>query len=107
MDIKFKVEIEVDDEKVVAEDKYYLGDVYAAIDRVFKYNNIPKLESNNEKFLTYGTKKHDKFSNILVSVNTVILSEINPYIKKATWYNYELNEQEDILETFRKERLIK
>jgi hypothetical protein len=105
MDIKFRVEIEIDDEKVIAEDKYYLEDVYAAIDKVFKDNNVPKLKSDSEKLLIYGTKKHDKFSNILVSVNTVILSELNPYIKKAIWYNYELNEQEDILETFRKEGL--
>lgn len=103
MDIKFKVEIEVDDEKVVAEDKYYLGDVYAAIDRVFKDNNIPKLESNNEKFLTYGTKKHEKYSNIWLAILAIDESVIMSYLSSFKWFNYETGEIDDIIEESKQE----
>jgi hypothetical protein len=98
MDIKFRVEIEIDDEKVIAEDKYYLEDVYAAIDKVFKDNNVPKLKSDSEKFLIYGTKKHEKFSNIWLAILAIDESEIMSYLSSFKWFNYETGEIDDIIE---------
>ncbi len=103
MECKFKVEIEIDEEKVLNENRYSLDKIYKAIDKIFIDSGISKLDANGA--LVYATDKHNDFSKILASINNIYLSQIKPYIKSAVWYNNELGEKEDILETFKREGL--
>lgn len=102
MDCIFKVEIKLDEEKVLAEGVYYPKDIYKAIIETFKEFDIPRLKSDNEKMLAFGTEKRAKFGKVWLAVLKIEESFIMPYLTHYKWYNFETGEVEDIIKESKK-----
>lgn len=96
MDHKFKVEIMIEEEKVLADSEYDLKDMYQAIIDVFKENDIPRIKSDDKRMLVFGTKKKEKYSLMRIAILRIIKSEIMPYLKHFKWYNNETGESDDM-----------
>jgi len=102
MDIKFKVRIEIDEDKVLREDLYDLVDIYDAMDRVFKENGIIIVE-NEGKARVYVTDKNDLYANFWLAILKVEESPIMQYVSVFEWHNYVEDNIEDIIKESREE----
>ena len=100
MDIRFKVEITLDKDKIIDEQKYLVKTVEDVIRNVFTDKGI--VDRSDDDTLIFCTDDHDLFGKVLVSVNTVYFSNAQKYLKSIWWYNYEDMSKEDVLSTFRK-----
>ncbi len=109
MDYRFKVEIELDDEKILAEDKYELSDIYAAIRHMFAKQDIPEVDSDSHMIVFVSTKTDDKeFAKFgLVEMSLMDSKWFRPYVKKMFWYNADdgTDYYEDIIEEDRRCRI--
>ena len=95
----YKVEIEVDNEKVIREKKYMLSSVYECIDNAFKRNDVPKIEEESiESTLVYGTTDEELFGKIWATIMAIDKPEVMDQLKKFIWYDYTDNTYEDIIE---------
>lgn len=90
MDYLYKVEIELDDDKIIADGKNELSDIYEEIREIFKSKNIPEAE-NNEHKLIFATKEK-KYVYMQMALDEIGEISIKPYIKKLLWYNNDRGE---------------
>lgn len=89
MDFLYKVEIELDDEKILADDKYYVEDIYAMIRKWFADEGIHEVENDNHMLVFASNKDDDKEFARFGLVETELMDSkwFRPYVKKFMWYN--------------------
>lgn len=94
-----KMVIELNEDKIIKEDKYYLSDVLFCIDSYFKEKNIEKIEKG---IYQAADEKLIQFLGIItrLSRNDVFVR----YVKKWLWYGGEEeilhNDPENLIEEF-------
>jgi hypothetical protein len=110
MEWRYKLEIELDDEKILADDKYYLEDIYNAIRQMFANEGIPEIKTDSHMLVFASNKRDDKeFARFGFIEKTLISSDwFLTYVKRMTWYDtiYGKVSQEDVLKVARKHGLI-
>ena len=97
----YKVEIEIDEEKVIADHKYSLEKMYSAIRNIFIKDGLREIQ--NGKTLTFIGDNTDEHC-VATNWNAVALYKkqwCKPYVKTLRWYDNTDNEEyfEDIKET--------
>ena len=108
----YKIEIELDDEKIIAEKKYDIKSIYSAIRDLFAREKIKEIKSHVPNMLTFASNKKDsKELGRFGAVESALLvkdQRLLPYISKVTWYDtlYNKVNTEDVLEVFMKNGLI-
>ena len=95
MDIKFKVEITLDKDKIIDEQKYLVKTIEEVIRKVFTDKGIE--DKSNDNMLIFCTDDHNMFAIMWVAIMKIDSSNVKPYIKSFTWYNNETQGIEDIL----------
>ena len=103
-DYTFKVEIELDTQKILNENIFSVDDIFNTINSCFSESGVDKKESDNE-LLVFSTSREDEraFSDVWIVIVNLIKSEwFRPYVTKLLWYNaYEGdNYFEDTLKAF-------
>lgn len=94
-----KMVIELNEDKIIKEDKYYLSDVLSYIDSYFEKKNIEKIEKG---IYQAADEKLIQFLGIItrLSRNDVFVR----YVKKWLWYGSEEeilhNDPENLIEEF-------
>lgn len=94
-----KMVIELNEDKIIKEDKYYLSDVLSYIDSYFEKKNIEKIEKG---IYQAADEKLIQFLGIItrLSRNDVFVR----YVKKWLWYGSEEeilhNDPENLIEAF-------
>lgn len=99
MDYAFKVEIALDDEKILADQVYDLDDMYKIIREMFTQKDMHDVSEGNGQ-LTFISKKGEKdvFSTCGLNVTELYQSEwAVPYLKKMLWYNGSNGVVDDVL----------
>jgi hypothetical protein len=101
MEWRYKLEIELDDEKILADDKYYLEDIYNAIRQMFAEDNIKEIKSDNGIFVfeSDGTDDTD-YAKIWFGMTSLFESKwFKNYAKKMDWYDktYGMINHENVL----------
>lgn len=91
MDYLVKMEIELDDEKIIAEGKYDLNNVYKEIRSIYKSEQIPEV-TNDEHTLAFSTDESEKYVHMYAALNRVYNSEISSYLKKMLFYSNDRGE---------------
>ena len=93
-----KVEITIDDEKIKAEGKHKLEDVYYSIRCAFEEADLPEIKAENGVSLAFTEKgRSSDFARFGSVINSLYESEwFRPYITKYTWYSYD-GHTEDII----------
>lgn len=98
MDCKFKVEIMIDEERVLADGLYNPKDMRQIIIDIFTKCDIPLLECENERMLVFGTEEHKMYARIWNAILKIEGSIIMPYLAHYMWYNNETGGIENIIE---------
>lgn len=110
MEYQYKIEIEMDDEKIIKEGKYVLDSIYDAIRRWFKEEDIQEVKGDSHTLTFIGTNVgKDDFGRMgLVEVSLAEAEWFKPYVKKMLWYNRDYGKDyvENVIEEFRKEGLM-
>lgn len=108
MEYLYKLEIELDDEKIIADDKYDIDSIYDTIRSWFKEEGIPEISKDNSVLIFASNKDDDKeFSRFgLIETELMDAEWFRPYVKKMFWYNneYGKNYREDIIAEDKKYR---
>lgn len=104
MDYRYKIEIELDDEKIISDNKYVIESIYEAIRGMFSDEGIPEIK-NGEHTMTFVSNRYDKddFAAMALVENTLFDSEwFRPYVKKMIWYNiaYGKDYCEDVIKAY-------
>ncbi len=101
----FVMKIQMDEEKILREDKINLVKVYAALDDIFAENNLVKGEIEPDGTRTYwGTESNKDFGRFCLAANELefINTWFVPNCKKWIWGDNEDNpdawDWEDMLE---------
>lgn len=83
-----KLEIKLDDEKIVEERQYRLEDIYMAIDRVFEQYHLTKKIQPDGTIVFYGNGKTEDYGSFGRLITTLKDKDwfIN-YVTKWMWYN--------------------
>ncbi len=110
MKYRYKIEIELDDEKIIREGKYEIADIYATIRSWFAEEDIPEVDSE-EGVLAFASNKTDdkEFARFALIETTLVEKDwFLPYAKRMTWYDtiYGVLSTEDVLKVCREEGLI-
>lgn len=98
----YKLEIELDDEKIVKDNKYELSSIYDTVKYYFEQENIQNLKSD-EHIMTFISNEHDDFASFgLIEGEIMTKDWFRPYVKKMIWYNayHGKNHSEDALMAF-------
>ena len=95
-----KMIIELNEEKIVKENEYYLNDVLSYVDSYFEKKNIKKVGKG-----IYQEEEDDKLIQFLGIMTRLSEQDIFVrYINKWMWYESEEailhNEPEDLMKTF-------
>lgn len=104
----FGMKIQMDEEKILREDKINLVKVYAALDDIFAKKNLVKGEIEPDGTRTYwGTESNKDFARFCMVVNSLKRIEkwFAPNCKKWIWGDNESRsgdwDWEDVLEQMR------
>ncbi len=110
MKYRYKIEIELDDEKIIREGKYEIADIYATIRSWFAEEDIPEVKNDSHTltFISARTDRDDFARMGLLEVSLIKVPWFKPYVTKMLWYNnsYGADYVENVIEEFRKEGLI-
>lgn len=109
MDYRYKLEIELDDEKIIADNKYVIESIYDSIRSMFADEGIPEIK-NDSHTMTFISKRYDKddFAAFGLVETTLMDSKwFRPYVKKMVWYNSAYGESyfENVIAAYKKEGL--
>lgn len=102
MDYIYKIEIELDDEKIICEDKYEIVDIYNMIRKCFASEGFVE-EKKNEKSMIFAYKKGDSkaFSKVGIVCNALYDAKwFKPYVTKMLWFDLSDDSVEDVLASF-------
>lgn len=109
MDYRYKLEIELDDEKILAEGKYELGEIYRVIRAWFEEEGIPEIETDTHAIAFASNKTDDKeFARFGLVEEAFVVNDLFKYVKNMTWYDtlYGMVSQEDVIKAFKEAGLI-
>lgn len=101
MDYAFKVEIALDDEKILADQVYDLNDMYKTIRKMFTEKGMHDISDGNGRLIFISKKgEKDAFCTCGLNVNRLYDSKwASPYLKELLWYNGSKDTVENILVT--------
>ncbi len=88
-DYRYKVEIELDEGKILQDNKYSLENVYKSVCKSFIEKGIEENRTNNNT-LIFSTSREDDaaFSDVWIAIVNLIRAEwFRPYVAKLLWYN--------------------
>lgn len=110
MDYRYKLEIELDDEKIIADNKYVLESIYEGIRGMFADEGIPEIKTDSHMLVFASNKTDDKEFARFGLVETTLLEEdwFLPYVKTFMWYDtlYGVVSQEDVMEVAKRHGII-
>ena len=95
MDYFYKVEITIDEEKLIADDEMDLDDIYESLCECF-YNDFFQKERNGSVF-TFSTMNEQYCGMMWQRISIAYKSELREYYKTMTWHIKPLGIVEDIL----------
>lgn len=109
MEYRYKLEIELDEDKIISDGKYEIDSIYDTIRSWFKKTEIPEVK-NDDHMMTFISDRYDKDDYAefgLIETDLMDADWFKPYVKKMLWYNREngKNHSENIIsedERFRK-----
>jgi len=102
-DLCYKVEIELDKQKIEAERKYSLNAILKAFNGEFgAYPEITKLETKYDYQLAFAVKKNDDFGTLRACIINVYCSCVKPYFTKIKFKHLKTGMYEDLLEGYKK-----
>lgn len=89
MDYRYKLEIELDDEKIIADNKYVIESIYDTIRGMFADEGIPEIKTDSHMLVFASNKDDDKEFARFGLVETTLMDSkwFKPYVKKMIWYN--------------------
>lgn len=101
MDYRYKIEIELDDEKIIKDGEYELDSIYECVRQMFALENIKEVPSDS-RVMTFVSNRYDKDDYAVMWNILAFLFEANwakPYLIKMLWYDMECNKLncEDVL----------
>lgn len=109
-----KVEIELDEQKIIDEDKYYPEEIMQCLDEAFLENGQQILEADGFRRVYRDGGNTEKDFAVLSKLVLMFAKKkfFLPYAKKILWYNSDNGKDEndfmveDWLEGFRKRGMI-
>lgn len=100
-DYRFKVEIELDDDKIISENKYDKDGIYDTIRSLFKEKGIAEKPFDGKTMVFYSSRQDEQIYGefALLKCGLIMADWIRPYIKKMYWYNADYSDDycEDVL----------
>lgn len=97
-DFAQKVEIVLDDEKILSDDIYELNDIYRSIKDMFTQKGMHDVSQGNKLIFISREGEKDAYCTCGLNVNNLYDSEwARPYLKKMLWYNGSRGSVEDVL----------
>ncbi len=99
-DYRYKVEIELDDEKILREHKYDLESIYNTIRQWFNERNTDENVSNEKSLVFASSRQDDKAYGCFALIKCRLMRSewFRPYVSKMLWYNTDEGEGfEDVL----------
>lgn len=110
MDYRYKIEIELDDEKIISDNKYVIESIYEAIRGMFANEGIQEVKSDSHMLVFASNKTDDKEFARFGAIECSLLESdwFLPYVTRFMWYDklYGRVSQEDIIKVFNEENLI-
>lgn len=110
MEWRYKLEIELDDEKILADDKYSLKDIYEGIRQMFADEGIPEIKTDSHMLVFASNKRDDKEFARFGLIETTLIEQdwFLPYVTRLMWYDTIYGEvsQENVLKVFKEDGLI-
>ena len=97
----YKVEIEIDEEKVIADHKYSLEKMYNAIIKLFARFGVPDFTKNENTLIFYDNISDDPYRTSFPCVDLAKKEWAKPYLKKL--YCYDNTEDEEYCDDIIKE----
>lgn len=110
MDFRYKLEIELDDEKIIADNKYVIESIYDTIRGMFADEGIPEIKTNTHMLVFASNKTDDKELARFGLIETTLIEKdwFMPYVTRMMWYDtlYGMVSQEDVIKVFKDDGLI-
>jgi hypothetical protein len=110
MDYRYKIEIELDDDKIISDNIYVLESIYENIREMFADEEISEIKTNAHMLVFASNKSDDKELARFGLIETTLIEEdwFMPYVTKMMWYDtlHSTISQENVLEVARKHGLI-
>lgn len=110
MDYRYKLEIELDDEKIIADNKYVIDSIYETIRGMFADEGIPEIKTDTHMLVFASNKTDDKELARFALIETTLIEKdwFMPYVTRFMWYDrlYGVVSQEDVIKVARKHGLI-
>lgn len=89
-----KLEIKLDDNKIIADKKYNLDSIYRVLDEAFARQGIRRTQDQDGTLYYIGaSQKYGSFGGIITSLHEK--SWFMDYVVKWLWYNSDNGEDED------------
>ena len=105
-DYRYKVEIELDEDKILREHKYDLESIYKTIVLWFTERNIDKFKKKGNELVFSTLREDDKAcaDTMLVILNLMEQKWYRPYVLKTYWYSTDEGEDyyENVIEELAK-----
>lgn len=106
----YKIEIELDDEKIIDEDKYEIADIYSAIRKMFADEGIEEIKNNSHTLVFASNKEDNRELSRFALIETTLIDKdwFMSYVKRFMWFDtlYGVVSQENIINVARKHGLI-
>lgn len=98
---EFMVVVELDDEKILSDEKYDLEDTYRVVKKAFVDEGL--IDISEGKRLTFMTKQGDSqgCASVGVVINLLWRSWAKPYLKVMEWHGFDDGTVEDVIAIFR------
>lgn len=110
MDYRYKLEIELDDEKIISDNKYDKNSIYKTIREMFADEGILEVKSDRHMLVFASNKTDDKeFARFGLIEKTLLNADwFMPYVTRLMWYDtlYGVVSQEDVIKVARKHGII-
>lgn len=110
MNYRYKVEIELDDEKIIKDGEYELDSIYDSVRQIYAEEGIEELKTNS-KVLTFVSKNDDdkEFAKFCAAQNSLLESGwFISAVKRMTWFDtlYGTVSEENILKCAERHGII-
>ena len=110
MKYRYKLEMELDDEKIIADGKYEIDSIYHTFRSWFKEEGISEISKNARELVFASNKTDDKEFAKFSLIETSLVKEkwFIPYIKRMAWYDtvYGTVSKEDVIKVLKEDGLI-
>lgn len=110
MNYLYKLEIELDDEKIISDGIYSLESIYDGIRSIFAEEGISEIKAQDKALVFASNNNDDKEFAKFGYAETFLIEQkwFAPYVKKMLWYDtlYDVESKEDVLRFFKEDGLI-